>query len=116
MKRLLFSVRIEDCRVTTFTVGGPGGSGKDTSNTGVRIVHPPSGAVATAREERSQRQNKIAALKRLAATKEFTAWVRSTAARLAGEPSIEETVERWMDPVNLVVEVRNEEGRWEKMS
>lgn len=38
-KQLLFSVTIKDCRVDTFTVGGNGGSGKDTSNTGVRVTH-----------------------------------------------------------------------------
>lgn len=115
-RELLFSVGVEDLKITTFTVGGPGGSGKDTSNTGIRIVHPDSGAVATAREERSQRQNKIAALRRLAETKEFKAWVKREAARLQGRPSIEEQVERWMDPANLLVEVRNGEGRWEKLS
>lgn len=38
-KHLLFSVTLEDCEVQTFTVGGNGGSGKDTSQTGVRIIH-----------------------------------------------------------------------------
>lgn len=38
-KTLLFSVTVEDCDVQTFTVGGNGGSGKDTSNTGVRVTH-----------------------------------------------------------------------------
>lgn len=38
-KQLLFSVTMKDCDLQTFTVGGPGGGGKDTSSTGVRIVH-----------------------------------------------------------------------------
>lgn len=38
-KKLLFSVTIKDCRVDNFTVGGNGGAGKDTSNTGARVTH-----------------------------------------------------------------------------
>jgi len=38
-KTLLFSVTIADCDVGTFTVKGPGGGGKDTSQTGVRVTH-----------------------------------------------------------------------------
>ncbi len=37
-KQLLFSVTIKDCKCDAFTVGGRGGSGKDTSNTGVRVL------------------------------------------------------------------------------
>jgi protein subunit release factor A len=38
-KKLLFTITIKDCRVDSFTVGGNGGSGKDTSNTGARVTH-----------------------------------------------------------------------------
>lgn len=38
-KVLLFSVTIKDCKTEAFTVGGRGGSGKDTSNTGCRVTH-----------------------------------------------------------------------------
>ena len=45
MKHLLFSVTRKDLIRQTFTVGGHGGGGKDTSNSGVRLIHPLSGAV-----------------------------------------------------------------------
>lgn len=38
-RTLLFSVTIADCEVGTFTVKGPGGGGKDTSRTGIRVTH-----------------------------------------------------------------------------
>lgn len=113
-KQLLFSVTLADCKVTTFCVGGPGGSGKDTSNTGVRVEHRPTGAVGEGREHRSQRQNKIAAFRRMAETPTFKTYVKQRAARL-NPKEIEEKVDRWMDPANLVVEVRNSEGRWERL-
>jgi hypothetical protein len=39
MRKLLFSVTIKDCDVQSFTVGGNGGGGKDTSNNGIRVIH-----------------------------------------------------------------------------
>lgn len=109
MKRKLFSVSIKDCEVQTFTVGGPGGGGKDTSNTGVRIVHPPSGAVGEGREERSQLANKRAAFVRLAKSPIFVAWCKRKA---AGLQNIDEVVDADMQPHNLKVEYRDEQGRW----
>lgn len=43
-KKLLFSVGMKDLEMQTFSVGGPGGGGKDTSNSGVRLIHHSSGA------------------------------------------------------------------------
>lgn len=107
MKTKLFSVGIEDCRVDTFTVGGNGGSGKDTSNTGVRITHPPSGAVGRAVDSRSQSSNKRLAFRRMAESKAFTLW---TKVKAAGFNSVQEQVEAWMEKKNLKVEVRTADG------
>lgn len=112
MRKHLFSVTLDDCHVTCFTVGGNGGSGKDTSNTGIRIVHRASGAVGEGREFRSQRQNKVAAFRRMAETPTFQTWARAQAAKLQGEPSIDQQVERWMDPAHLVIEGRSPDGGW----
>lgn len=111
-RELLFSVTLSDCKLDTFTVGGHGGSGKDTSNTGVRITHIPSGAVGEGRESRSQLQNKRAAWKRMGESRAFRAWARTRAAQLAGEKPIDEWVEEMLAPGLLRVEVKDEEGRW----
>lgn len=107
MKTLLFSVTINDCRVDTFTVGGHGGAGKDTSNTGVRVTHPASGAVGKATDTRSQAKNKALAFRRMAETKEFQAWAKLAAADIG---SIEDEVDEMMDERNLKVEVRTKDG------
>lgn len=111
-RQKLFSVSIADCEVKTFTVGGHGGSGKDTSNTGVRIIHPPSGAVGEGREERSQLQNKRAAFRRMAQSKAFEAWVRLKSAEISTGKTIEQRVEEEMSPDKLKVEIRDSEGHW----
>ena len=56
---------LSQCRVETFTAGGKGGQHQNRTQSGVRLVHLPSGIRVEAREERSQYQNRKAALRRL---------------------------------------------------
>jgi protein subunit release factor A len=109
----VFSISIKDCRVDTFTVGGHGGSGKDTSNTGVRITHPASGAVGKATDSRSQSANKRLAWRRLGESKAFRAWATAEASRHSQRGNVvEEQVEEAMKPENLKIEGINFKGIW----
>jgi protein subunit release factor A len=108
----LFSVTIKDCEIQTFTVGGPGGGGKDTSNTGVRITHRPSGAVGEGREERSQAQNKQAAFGRMARSPKFQTWAKLVASELLTGESVEQATERMMAPEYIKTEVKVD-GKWQ---
>ncbi|MBO7453296.1 MAG: peptide chain release factor-like protein [Clostridiales bacterium] len=56
---------IDDCDITTMHCGGKGGQHVNKVETGVRILHRPTGIVVTCTEERSQMQNKQRAIKRL---------------------------------------------------
>lgn len=56
---------LRDCGITTMHCGGKGGQHVNKVETGVRIVHKPTGIVVTCTEERSQVQNKTRAIKRL---------------------------------------------------
>jgi len=58
---------LEQCRVETFRAGGKGGQHQNTTDSGVRLIHLPSGFVVTARRNRSQHRNKVEALARLRA-------------------------------------------------
>lgn len=51
---LAFSVTIKDCTVQTFRSGGKGGQNQNKRDTGVRIIHRPSGAVGESRQHRTQ--------------------------------------------------------------
>jgi protein subunit release factor B len=57
-RELVLSVTLKDCEVQTFRAGGKGGQNQNKRDTGVRIIHHPSGARGEARDERSQLQNK----------------------------------------------------------
>jgi len=56
---------LAQCRVETFRAGGPGGQHQNTTDSGVRLVHLPSGLRVEARDERSQHRNRALALERL---------------------------------------------------
>jgi len=56
---------LAQCRVETFRSGGPGGQHQNVTESGVRLVHLPTGVRASARDERSQHRNRTLALKRL---------------------------------------------------
>lgn len=107
----LFSVTLDDCRVDTFRSGGKGGQNQNKRETGVRIVHPPSGAVGESREERSQLQNKKTAFRRMVDTPQFRFWVAQERRRLEGHKTVEELVAEDMRPKNIRIEVRVDD-RW----
>lgn len=58
---------LAQCRLETFRAGGPGGQHQNMTESGVRLVHLPTGVRAVSREERSQHRNRETALARLRA-------------------------------------------------
>ncbi len=54
-----------ECRVDTFRAGGAGGQHQNTTDSGVRLTHGPTGIVVVARDHRSQHRNRQLALARL---------------------------------------------------
>lgn len=55
----------KDLKIDYYRGSGPGGQHRNTSETGVRITHLPTGLVATATESRSRHMNLQRAMARL---------------------------------------------------
>ena len=56
---------LSECDEDFFIASGPGGQHRNKTESGVRLLHRPTGVVVTATERRSQSQNRGAALERL---------------------------------------------------
>lgn len=116
----VLSVSQKDLKMDVFRAGGNGGQKQNKTNTGVRFRHEPSGAVGESREHASQLQNKKAAFRRLAESKEMQLWIRKQVAEATMDAAEKErierqiaaNVERMMHPSNLTIEVHDENGRW----
>lgn len=106
--KLVLSVSIHDCEVQHFRAGGKGGQKQNTSDSGARVIHHPSGARGESREERSQLQNKRKAFIRMTETAKFKVWLNR---QLMSGPTPEERVEQDMQPENLRLEVK-QDGKW----
>lgn len=110
-KELAFSVTIKDCTVQTFRSGGKGGQNQNKRDTGVRIIHEPSGAVGESREHRTQLENKRAAFRRMAEHGKFRAWV---SIQLVGYDAALRAVEEMMKrDEDFLVEYKVD-GKWVK--
>jgi len=95
-------ITIHDCDVQTFRSGGSGGQNQNKRDTGVRVIHKPSGARGESREERSQLQNKKVAFRRMAESKEMKIWIRKEHAEAIVK--IDHWLDEQMRPENLLVE------------
>ena len=74
----------KDIRIDYFRGSGPGGQHRNTSETGVRIIHLPTGMVVTATESRSRHQNLQKAMARL--EEKLAAKLRKKKRRIATRP------------------------------
>lgn len=110
MKEKLFSVTIKDCVVQPFRSTGKGGQHRNKVSTAIRVIHEPSGARAETSDSRSQIDNKRSAFLKMAKTEAFQRWARIEAAKCMGQESIEERVDKMMQPRNLLVETYTEQG------
>ena len=110
-RELVLSVTLADCTVQTFRAGGKGGQNQNKRNTGVRVIHPPSGARGEARDERSQLQNKKLAFRRMAESSEFRAWTRK---QVGSDAKLHAEVERETWPDRIKTEVMKD-GEWNEV-
>jgi len=110
-KELLFSLTKKDFVIEYFNGTGNGGQNRNKREMACRIHHPASGVIAVCQEERSQKENRERAFKRLTENPDFQKWLRlETAKRVGTLADIDDKVDKEMK--NIRMEVRNETGRF----
>ena len=110
-RRHLLSLTKKDFTIQTFRSGGKGGQHQNKTDSGVRIVHNETGIFAESRDGKSQHHNKKAAFKKLAKSPEFTAWLKSKSNEIITKQTVEELVEKMIQPENIKIEVKIN-GKW----
>jgi len=112
-KKPLFSVTRKDLVIQTFQSGGKGGQHQNKTSSGVRIIHPASGARGESRSERSQKANRDNAFRRLVASKTFKHWQSMVVHEVCSGKTIDERVDESMESTNLKVEIK-QDGKWKE--
>jgi ribosome-associated protein len=74
-KSLSDEALFDECDWDVFVASGPGGQHRNKTESGVRLVHRPTGITVTATERRSQHENKGHAIDRLRERLEQLAFV-----------------------------------------
>lgn len=110
-RKPLFTTSIKDCEIQTFRSGGKGGQNQNKVESGVRIIHHPSGARGESREHRDQLHNKRAAFKRMGESRQFKSWARNMALKMRGQKTLDDRVDELMSEENLLIETQVE-GKW----
>ncbi len=104
----IFSITKDDLEIQTFRAGGKGGQNQNKVESGVRIIHRASGAVAEARDSRDQLHNKRSAFKKMIETPQFKAWFKiESAKRMMNKDllrKVNQEVDEAMSDKNLKIE------------
>ena len=114
MKELIFSQskKAGDFIVTPIRGSGPGGQNKNKNFTGRRITHKHTGLYAEATDSKSSEQNLKNAFLRLVKSAKFKMWYNEQLLEIEHGERMRAEVERMMHPNNILVEVKDENGRW----
>jgi hypothetical protein len=113
VRQLLFTVTAKDCELQFYRGTGKGGQKRNKTSSAVRIIHKESGARGECQEHREQTLNKQTAFKRMAESHTFQAWAKIKAYGIMGvEAEIQKRVDDWMNPHNIIVEVKDDNGNW----
>lgn len=111
MRERILHLTKKDFVRQTFHCGGHGGQGVNKVETGVRFIHPPSGARGESREQRKQGQNEKIAFKRMAESPQMRAWIAEQHQNWERGRTIEQEVSEAMSDENVKVEIKVD-GEW----
>ena len=96
-KELLFSLSAKDFKWEFFKSSGPGGQNKNKRDTACRCIHPLSGAIGIATEEREQGKNRRLAFTRCVESDKFKQWHKLECAKIMASKELKKQVQKEVD-------------------
>jgi len=114
-KKLLFTIGKKDFDISYFSGSGAGGQHRNKHKNCVRLKHKDSGAIATGQSHKSKKQNLKEALHNIVKVGKFKMWHSQKVREALDGITLEERVNKMMEPKNLKIEGRNKEGKWEEI-
>ena len=114
-KELLFSVTKKDLEINYFSGSGAGGQHRNKHQNCVRMYHKESGVRSTGQSSKERISNLKEAFRNLTKNPKFKIWLNQKAYEVSNKINIKKEVEKAMSSENLLVEGKNEEGKWEKI-
>jgi peptide chain release factor 1 len=111
-KELLFSLTKKDFDVQWFSGTGAGGQHRNKHQNCCRLYHPASGVRVTGQSHRDRVANQREAFNNLRNHPKFKVWFNRKVTEALMSETAEERVAKQLDPVNIKIEAKDDEGRW----
>jgi peptide chain release factor 1 len=111
-RELLFSLTKKDFDVQWYSGTGAGGQHRNKHQNCCRIIHKETGVKSTGQSNRDRIANQKEAFQNLIKHPKFKLWFNLKVMEALSEETVEEKVHKQMEPENLMIEVKDERGRW----
>jgi protein subunit release factor B len=111
-KEKLFSLTKKDFEVQWFSGTGAGGQHRNKHQNCCRLYHPESGVRVTGQSHRDRIANQKEAFNNLMNHPKFKLWFNQKITESLMKESIEDRVAKQMDPANIKIECKDENGCW----
>ena len=110
-KELLFSITKKDFQIDYFSGRGAGGQNRNKNQNCIRLHHKNSGVIVTGQSHKERKSNLKEALQNLVNNSKFKVWHSRKIMECIEGKTIEQKVDKLLQPRNLKVEVQ-QNGKW----
>jgi len=114
MKKATYTVGKQDFTLSWFSGKGAGGQHRNTHMNCCRLKHKDTGIIKTGQSHKERLANKKEALEAMAKDPRFLNWCHLKLCEIENGITIEEEVNKMMDPKNLKFEEKDENGNWKE--
>jgi len=107
-----FKVTKKDFELTWFNGSGGGGQHKNKHANCARLKHKETGVITIGQDHKERPRNQKDALKRMSEHPKFLHWCELKLRETEDGQTIEQKVEESMVLENLIIQTKDDEGKW----